>query len=152
MYPPRLKYIKESDDDHVGHILVSFGGLIAEGDGEDGQNDLDGNGLPSRWRIVFFTLSFELALDAEVDGAGWCLAYVMAPHAGEVLAHRTYGVLHCANLNGVTTGRNFSASVAHHKDSKDRDWVFIFAQARINVACSAKGDPSIPMSIGCIGS
>jgi hypothetical protein len=138
--------------------LVAYGGLFTEGDGEDKKKDLDGNGngLPSRGRVVFFTPVFELALkmklDVEVDGAGWRLAYVLGPHAGEVLTYRTHGVLHFVSLNGMTTGHNSSTYVARLKELKDQDWVFVIKQVRVNVVCSAKYEPSFPMSIGCIGS
>jgi hypothetical protein len=52
---PSPKEIEESDDDHIGHSLVAFGEFITEGDGEDEKKDLDGNGIHSHGRIIFFT-------------------------------------------------------------------------------------------------
>jgi hypothetical protein len=97
---PRPKEIKERNDIHVGHSLVAFGGFATKGDGQDEKKDVDGNWLHScgGGRVILFNPVFDLALDVEVDVTGWCIGYIVPPHAGEALAYRTYDILHCARL------------------------------------------------------
>ncbi len=117
---PRAQKKVEGDGATDAHSVgkgVGVGGR-AKVEGELDQFDRDG-ACAGRGGIGFGP-SPEEGHKAEVSGAIKVEAGVRGPHAGERLAHGSYGVLHCSRSNRVAAGREGAGAVAVGKQEEKR--------------------------------
>lgn len=139
----------ETNDDHICHRLSTGVGVGTIGVFQDMQEDGNGHWFYTGGRGVNFGERAELPLDAKVSGAGGIFANVFGPHAGELLAHRAQGVLHCARSDGFTAGGHSAIAIALGEDLEERDGVCEVAEERVDVLGSAEMIPPRPMVVKC---
>ena len=143
--------VEEGDDGHIGNGLeggiVGLRGSDAEGVVDEANRD---GFYPIRWGVGLGVRA-ELALEAEVECADGGFAEVPGPHAGERLADRAKGVLHCARANGPAAGGKAAGAVAFGEDLEDRDGVGEVGKVGLAVEGGGICHPERPMLIGRAG-
>ena len=71
-------------------------------------------------------------------------ARVKGPHAGERLAHRSYGVFHCARADKVAAGGPAALSIAVGKEQEKREFVGDWGKVGVEGQAATEGRPDVP--------
>jgi hypothetical protein len=123
-------------------------GSADNGRGVGGVDDNgDRDGLDSVRRRIRAGVATELALEAEVNGAGGGEARVTGPQSGKALAHCAEGVLHCARANWSAAGGEAAIPVALGEELEDEHRVRDVGEGLIGAEGLAESAPAEPREV-----
>jgi hypothetical protein len=132
---------EKSDGEHVGNGNVVGSANNGHGiGGMDDNGDRDGLDLV-RWQISVGVATTELALEAEVNGAGGGEARVTGPQSGKALAHHAECVLHCARANWLAAGGEVAIPVALGEELEEEHRVRDIGEGLIGAEGLAESTP-----------